>query len=634
VIATAWFGFTTWREVVVERQRDRALTGVQQLIAEARWSEARGAVRAFWRDYGNQLSENEKLTWRELDIESSEQSRDLTRLVWLESRYPDLVHGRETASLLITRTFAAAGQFEESDRLREAWRGREENPELWLALDVDRLLAASKPDEARLLLESMKFAGEADLGRQLRLALLAPTPLEAWAALNEAVRIDPTNADARSFRAQILERAGATEAARVEYVAALVANPEDPVRRDQLAQFYRRHGGTAQALQTWRDGLTPTAPDFFWLRTLLWERLFGAGERAVPEASAGVWSSLIEALTELPPDRFWSEAAIADPAQARLAAERPEVELLSLLENLREGREGAAATDAAALSPSTHVLAPAGIAVVQAVLRWRATALVPAWGDLPAKLPGLEEHVLIDQLREWPGEALPPETATLLSGPHAWTALMLGSGWPQAALIMAGEGLTTPAQEVPEWYHYGLAVALRQNEGAIAALTYLQAVPATPALQLLAAEIGWTQESPEARGQLETLATNSGDVGYRAAWLLAVDALGRADWAQAQAWIEEHPGLVRSVTGRELLARTALSSGRPEQAAAIYTELGTSSLEAGMYLSRVAFTAGDWAQARELTEALMADFPAQIELRRNLEKITAAEQAAEGVTAP
>lgn len=629
MIAAAWIGVSSWRQSVVERQRERAETGVQGLMAEARWLEARGAVRAFWRDFGHQLSTEEQLVWRELDLETSEKAGDLTRLVWLESRYPELVLERESASLLITRTFAAAGQLDDADRVREAWRGREASPELWLSLDVDRLLAVDRVDDARALLESVTFAGKADLGRQLRRALMAPTPRQAWDALNAAVLSDPENPDARSFRAQILERTGAIEAARVEYVAALVANPADPVRRDQLAQFYRRHGGTAQALQTWRDGLTATAPDFFWLRTLLWERLFGGSAGSTPAAPPGVWSTLIEAMSENPSDRFWSDELIANPADARLAAERPEVELLTLLEHLRNDREADALEMVVALGESTEMLDAVGTAALRIVLRWRATELEPDHGDLPVLLAEQEEHVLMQQVRNWPSEPLSDDTRELLAGPHAWPALMLAAGWPRAAIIMAGDRIQNPVTEAPGWFHYGMAVALRQNQGAAAASTYLAQAPDTPALQLLAAEIAWGEGDSSARNQLSALAGQAGNVGYRAAWLLAVDALGRDDWDGARRWIDGQPELATGVTGRELLARTALQSNRPEQAAKIYQELGPESLEAGMYLARVAFTAGDWARARELTENLIADYPSQLELRRNLDSISEAEAAAE-----
>lgn len=632
--AVAWFGLNQWRETVMTRQTARALAGVEDLMAAERWAEASGAIRAFGRNFGDQLTPAEQKIWRELDIETSERLADLSRLVWLESRFPELVHTREMASLLITRTFAAAGQSEEADRIREGWRGREERPELWLALDVDRRLAADQPIEARGLLESVTFTGTADTGRQLRLAMLAPTTLEAWEALNRAASTDPRNPDVRSFRAQILERLGAVEAARVEYVAALVANPEDSVRRDQLAQFYLRHGGTAQALQTWRDGLTPTAPDFLWLRVLLWQRLYGGDATAVPAPPRGGWMALIEALRELPPDRFWSATAIDDPLQSRRAAERPEVELLRLLEHLRDGREDEALIEAGALDAATAGLDPVGVTALQAVLRWRATELVPSWGYLPTELPGQEEHVLIEQLRQWPGQGLPPETEAVLRGPAAWPALLLAAGWPQGALIMAGEGIQKPVTEVPAWYHYGLASALRQNRGGAAAAVYLAAAPAEPVLQLLAAEIAWTGGEPAAKEQLARWAAQADDIGYRSAWLLAMDALDREEGTAAQAWIEGNPALARSLIGREMLARVAVLLNQPDRVAEIYTELGPRSLEAGMYLARLAFQAGDWARARELTEELLAAFPEQIELRRNLESIAAAEAAASGVATP
>ncbi|GAB5558389.1 MAG: hypothetical protein SynsKO_00360 [Synoicihabitans sp.] len=630
VMACAWFGFSAWRDAVVDRQRARASEAVEGLLADERWLEARGAVKEFWRTFGSKLSQEEERRWRALDITTSERTGDLARLVWLESEFPDLMRENESASLLVVRTFAAAGQPDDAERVRDAWRGREQKPSWWFYWEVDQLIAAGNSEEVRMLLEGRRFEGEADAGRLLRLALLARNPIEAWSALQKAVEQDPRNVDARSFRAQMLERAGATEQAQVEYVSALVADPQDIVRRDQLAQFYLRHGNATQALQTWREGLTPAAPDFLWLRVMLWERLHGGTGDAIPEPAVGNWTELIGALDRLPADVFWNDAALMEPVLKRRAAVRPEVVLLGVLELLKSGQEMEALERITALNDETAALAPVGFAAIKAVLRWRLLELQPDFGFLPQPAPGVVEHDVMTQLRNWPAEGLSEEMKGVVLGDHVWSAMMLAIGWPQAAVIMAEA--ETDDSDAPSWWHYGITVALDGTRGRERALAHLQSVSDRgPTLQLLDAELKWESDPSAARSESAKLATLQGNTGFRAAWLLATDALQNGDASRAVAVIRAQPQLESSLAGKELLARAELAAGNASAAGIIYRELGVNSLEAGMWLARQAFTAQDWDEARELTLALIDRFPTQVELRANLEKIDEAMEAADGV---
>lgn len=613
---------------MVDGQRERAVQKVDSLIAEGRWLEARGAVRAFWSSFGRDLSPGESKQWRRMDFRISEESGDLARLVWLQQQSPDIAREMESVCLLLVRTFAAAGQPEEAVKLREDWRGREAQPHLWMALDVDLLLAQGEHEEALALLRSQKFPGTSDVGRLLRLSFLNPKPDGAWAELTVAWRADPTNPDVRSFRAQLLERAGAVQDARIEYVAALVANPEDPVRRDQLAEFYRRHGSNAAALQTWRDGLAPTAPDFLWLRVLFWQRLWQGTGSALPEASLGNWTALIGGLTKLSHDRFWHDGLMS-PAELRLASGRPEVEWLQLLELIRAGETKEAQLHLERFSDTAEALAPVAWATIRSVLRWQLRELAPQYGEMPVAVSGTQAHALIDELRAWPGEGLSEETKRLLSGTRAWPALMLALGWSEAALKMVDGTELSQDPSLPSWVHYGFAVALRQNRDAKAALAYLSNAPKVPYLELLTAEMKWSAGASAADSGLAALAKGEGAVGYRAAWLLALQALELGEWSQARDWINGQSELRQSLSGREMVARAALMSGDEAGAGRLYEGLGLESLEAGMFLARRAFAEGRWQDAHDITEQLLARFPGELELRGNLEKIAQAEAAAE-----
>ena len=633
--ALSWFGITSWRAQVVQEQRVRVHAGVEALLAEQRWLEARGAVREFLRTQGKSLDAEEVRAWRRLDVLASAGAGDLARLVWLEQQDPALLAQMEAASLKIVRTLSAAGQLEEAERVRARWRGREETPAYWLAADVDRLLARRQIEEARTLLNSTQFEGTADVGRLMRLALLAETPAEAWDQLTAALRADSRHPDVRSFRGQILERAGDVANARTEFVAALVADPADPVRRDQLANFYLRHGAMALALQTWREGLGPAGVDFLWLRVLFWERVAGGTGEPLPVAPVGAWSELIQTLVDLPPTAFWRESVLPATAASRRADLRPEVEILRLLEALKTGDEADARLRAVALSAPAQAMAPVTLNALQAVLRWRATGRRPEFGDLPVAPPGQVEHVLLEQIRAWPAEELPEATARLLSGPDAWSALMLAAGWTESALRLAGDRLSAPVADAPEWFHYGLAVALRQRRDDAAAQAYLQACPPTPGLRLLAAEIRWASGAEdEARAEMATLVTEPESAGFRAAWLLANDAFARREWAEARRWVSARADLAETVGGQEIVARSWASEGDLVTATGLYEALGPRSLEAGLLLARRAFEAGNYRQARELIEALLAGFPDRIELRASLEEVVAAEAAAANEVTP
>ena len=597
-------------------------------MAAGQWIDARGAIRAFWSTFGRELTSEEALHWRKLDVRISEKTGDLARLVWLEQQSPELVREMESVSLMLIRTFNASGQTDDATRLRADWRGRELHPSLWLALDVDQHLARGERDEALALLHSVEFDGPADVGRRLRLAFLAANPTEAWTELTAAVQADPRNPDARSFRAQLLERAGAIEDARIEFVAALVAAPEDPVRRDQLAEFYRRHGSPGLALQTWRDGVAPSAPDFFWVRVLFWERLWQTSGDALIAPPTGSLTHLINGLSDLPLGVFWNDGVIPDPAALRLAETRPEVSWLRLLELLRTGKEREAQLAIDRFTSSADALAPLPLAVIRSVLRWRIQELAPIYGEMPVAPPGVVAHTLIDEFRAWPADGLSAETNALVKGPHVWTAVMLGLGWSEAALAMNDPDGLVADPAVPDWVHYGVAMALRQNRGGEIALEYLAAAPKVPMLQLLAGEIRWSGGASAEESGLADLATLPGGVGYRAAWLLTLRALELEQWSEAKRWATGQAELAQSISGRELLARTALLSGQEEEAVRLYTALGVDSLEAGMFLARRAFAAGNWVEARTLTEDLLVRFPGELELRGNLEAIAQAEAAA------
>jgi tetratricopeptide (TPR) repeat protein len=183
----------------------------------------------------------------------------LAKVISCYQRFPDQVVQDEEASLMVARGLLASGRTQEAAKLRDSWNGREKQEENWLCYDADEALRRDKVEEAIQILKSKSFSGTVDIGRLLRLAMLnARNPPEAIANLQAAYAADPKNLDVRSFRGQILER-GARGLARVEYEAAVLAAQENPLMRDQLAEFYLRQQNYADAVQTMEEALQTRA---------------------------------------------------------------------------------------------------------------------------------------------------------------------------------------------------------------------------------------------------------------------------------------------------------------------------------------------------------------------------------------
>jgi len=266
-------GFVIWRSHVARAQDERNYSSALELSKERHFSEALGMIRSGHR--AARASGLPTQRWQALEVDTLEQMRHVPRLVQLYEQSPEALEQHETASLLVARAQLHGGDKKVFDRLCNVWRDRARHPEAWFCLQADALLCEGRTEEAEKLLRSRSFDAAADCGRLSRLALLAArTDLpRAWDLLEKAYRLDAKNTDIRSFRAQILEGIGRQGEARVEYVAAYVADPHNPVLCDQLAEFYRRRGNYTLALQTWAAGLEPPSLDLIWLKLVFWSRV-------------------------------------------------------------------------------------------------------------------------------------------------------------------------------------------------------------------------------------------------------------------------------------------------------------------------------------------------------------------------
>lgn len=629
-------GFFSWRSYVIKAQEQRSFITAKHLIKQSRANEALAIIKTM---KGASAPENTE-KWLSLEIQALEQSRNIPRLLYLYGQFPIEVLKHEKASILVARALLETKKTDLFSHLRESWRLHEKSPYLWFALDVDALLIQGKQNDALALLNSRSFKGPEDCGRLIRLALFkaGDNRTEAWNLLDEAYRADPRNADVRSFRAQILEYEGKESAARMEYIAAHLCDPDNPLLRDQLADFYRRQGNYAFALQTWIDGLASPVPDFYWIKALFWTKVTHPLEinREKACAPSGEMVPVIKLLQNLKTDTFWDDKFMQEEVNLKKLAEtRQEIFWLRLLQALHEGSE-ARAMELLKTSPFKNTsFHPELERTLQIILVYRRWGVFIEPENLPSKDSNIlkHQHQFFNQIsllaRKNSGTSqiasIPQDLDNLLKSKEVFSAAFLAAGWLEAALHL--HSLPVIPESFPDWIAYGFTQALRYNKGNKAALDYADRQKSTPALEMLVSEILLADNHPEkALPKLHSLAQTDNDIGFRAAWLMSIASLNKGAFEESRQNVLNHKSLFDSVAGKEILAKIALNEGNVGEADRLYGSLAAGSLEAKAYLARRAFDRKDWKTARMFTEDLIKYFPDMMELRNNIERIAREEK--------
>ncbi len=624
-------GFFFWRSHVMAVQEKRNYEDAQKLLKEERPKEALTIIKNTKATLPPEKAEK----WVPMEIKALEQSRNIHRLLYMYDRYPDEVKKQEKASLLVARALQETLKTDEYTKLRKFWKKHEKTPEDWCLLDADDLILQGKPDEAVKLLSSKSFKGRADCGRLVKLATLtAQDNLEgAWELLGKAYSADPRNTDVRSFRGQILEQEGQLPEARIEYVAALVSDPKNPLMRDQLAEFYRRQSNYTLALQTWIEGLKEPSPEYFWIKSLFWSKV---SHRLVLPAQVPAYPpsemvQLIMIMKDIKEGDFWDDKAVqSDVNLQKLALSRQEVFWLKLMQAFKDKAEVRAyqLLDANRFREGSYH--PELEQALQTVLIYRKfNVVVKKKYRTTMKIPASRiRHQLFEQLDSFTGKdqgiegsySVPRDLDALLRSKDAFIATFLAAGWLEAALELYKPELVP--ETYPDWFAYGMTQALRYNRGNTAAYNYARIQKPTPALELLIAEILLADNRPDlAIPKLKSLAQDNSDIAFRASWLLGLSALYKGDFGEAVRVVNEHGYLSSSVTGKEILAKSSLGQGNAEDAERIYSSIIHYSYEAKVFLARRAFARKDFASARKYTEELIVLFPDMMEFRENLKRI-------------
>ena len=624
-------GIGLWRREVVAKRSKISIKTIQQGVGDGDFVSARSALQGLADPVQRREKEREIRT---AELQHALEVRDtgLIRMAmgneggdWMD---PKIV---ESADLELAREAVHARDFASYDACASKWKGKSAAPGRWLLLEADQLLAHKLPEDALKLLKGTRLPGAEDALRLVRIALLeSKEPWKAMTTIDEGLIADPRNADLLSFRAQIEEAAGRMADARLDYVAAVLSERRNPLYRDILANFYLRTGDTSAAAETWRDAALDTGLGVYAFKSWFWSRMSGA--RLTPPVSMcreKNWREIVAKLSETGDDRFWSESLDAAISTIRGGGRRPEVAWLKVLEAIRTNDiqgarkqlESGFPRDADQLCPG---LVPRLLAHLAAVDGGDARTAI-AGRAIPE--PAAGAHPMLEEFATWarnPGKT--PANARFeswLAQPQSVVGILMASGWPGAALI-AGKGEhLRPAGQWPEWFDYGYAKSILGRDGKESARAWLEGLPSRgTAAELLLGEIQLTSGATEqGLERLRTIASTGSMHAARAAWTLALAELDRGKPAAAREIVRNDPALAGSVQGSEILARAALAEGSKDETLRIYQELGEKSADAMIYLSKEAFAAGDFEDARKWTGALARRFPEQPAFRKNLLKI-------------
>ncbi len=630
--------------------------------------------------------------WVDLFIKGSLAAGEPENIYFLYEQYPHAINGNEEAALIVADILIKSGKANDYLQLREQWKNKEGKPANWFVLDADKALVDGDRAAALKLLNSRSFEGADDVPRLVRLAFLSvdENPRLTWEYLTEAYQKDPKNAEVRSYRARLLEAVDRTALALSEYVAAASLDPKNPAMRDQLAEFYRRHGRYNLALKVWEDALEFPNADSIWIKAWFWSKVatpvdFKWSDKKIPP---GELQPFVEYLVSLKSDQFWDTAKFeAIPNSNRYLQTEQATFWLRLIQQLKDGQQDKAWELILYNSFSPVSWNPELEEMLKRVLAYRRTGSLAFNEDTtkpnatnnpsksasdianqatkdastsvvnsastppddttqkPAGLASIKnQHPFYLQIQELGAKAdqpgakvdIPPDLQKLMTGKDAFSACFLAGGWLEAALDLNTSKVLP--EDAPEWLAYGLTQAIRYNRGTLPALEFATQQKPSPSLTMLTGELLISSGSPDAGlEKLITLVSRNDDVGFRSAWLVTLLYIERKQYEDAKKIIESHPRLANDIVGKEALARIALLEGKTEEADKQYSDLENDSWEAKSYLARKAFDNKDWQRAKELTEMLLQEFPNNTLIQQNYEKIIeqqAKENGPQGSTSP
>lgn len=580
--------------------------------------------------------------WRKLYITAAMDAKDGGALLQLYESNPRIFEENEEATLLVADRLIKLNRSSDYTTLRDRWQGREVKSDVWFNFDADQMILDGDRTGAIAFLGSQSFEGKADTGRLVRLALLTikDKPREAWEYLAQAYAKDPDNPEIRSYRARLMEVVGQTGLALNEYLAAAESAPDQVFYQDQLAEFYRRNHRYDLAVDVWKAQLERSNSDTIWLKAWFWTRVvapLGIHWKDQPVLK-GSWEPFLNYLAHLKPGTFWDAEAFEEIPNAHTYLQTQQVTFwLRLMDALQKHNEDLAwellqynLFASQSWNPSLENLlrkvltyrkiGTFNIDVIAAEPSDTTEVISQAKGDKKPTHPlfaevnalsvkGADALKISDTLRE------------LLTSSFSIPSCFLVAGWLEAALDLTAQPILIP-EGMPEWLGYGYAQAIRAVKGVEPALEFVKKQPATPSLSLMLGELLVADKQLDSGAeQLQKLSGLDSDVGFRAAWLLSLLYADGKQFDQARAVIAGQPRLAKDILGLETLARISLLEGNIADADKQYLEIQDKSWEAKSYLARKAFSDKEYQKAHQLTRELLQQFPNNVVLRQNYERI-------------
>lgn len=575
--------------------------------------------------------------WLDVLVRASADAHNASQLMQIYTFDPQAITHNEHAALIVADQLIQEGKTTDYYALRNTIYHASFERDKWFILDADALIQDKKIPEAIALLQSRVLDGSKDTPRLVRLSLLhiADQPKSAWNYLSEAHKKDPSNKDILSYRARLLETAGKPQLALVEYLGAAAKDPVNPDLKDQLADFHIRNKQYDEALKVLFENLEAPSSGSIWLKALFWNKVVSSitanwASLSVPQGSL---NPLLHYLLGLTPGKFWDEQTFNNQGDLASFLKTEQATFwLRLIEALKTGQEQHALQMIQSNPFTKESWAPALLSGIQSVLTFRQNGAFTPPNTSPTPDTSIEEMTeandypdifkqLIQLARAPSNDA--KESANLsefIKSPEVFSALFIAAGWREAGLALHKTRILPPT--TPRWVAENMTKALQTNRGIADALKFATLQKKNPGLSLQIAELYILSGSADAGlAELKDLNATPGSVGDKATLLLSKVLMDRKNLSEAKTLIKERTQLAESVVGEEALARIALIEGDNAAAEEIYTKIEKSSVEAKSYLARKAFASKDWSRAKELTEALLKQYPKSQVLKDNLQKI-------------
>lgn len=626
------FSVKRWKDHIVSRQNQFAKTRVNELILQKEFETAWQVLQRIPKD-----TQNSDLA--HLRVETVVGRRNLEDLAAQFRSLPESILAHEKASLLLARSFAHQREDEAFYRILNHWSQRASDTNKWISLEIDHKLLSGDISAAWERLAQIDLHDSLQPNQLIQRAMIRAktNSVAALKDLNLAFSLNSRSPETRSFRAQILESMGDNDLARVEYIAAHLAEPNNSLWRDQLGEFYRRHQQFDFALRTWAAGEVAETPDYIWLKSAFWSRV--AVSNSLPKSpriSTGNLSNLASMILALPEGQFWNETAfLALNNHEHFRRTRQEVYWLSILQAIKDRNEQSVRTLLRSRPFRTGLWDVYLHEALSSIIRYRRTGRFTSIDYFKSQIHNNtgSQHLLFGLIKGFQRQetiqqqksTVAPELQALFKGPNAFTAALIASGWQEAALHLFESTPDTSLSNYPSWFHYGLGQIKRYNDSPEVALTYLQAQKSSDDLQLLIAEILiGLQRIGDAHEILKSLSLIESPEGSRAAWLLAIHLLQEKRFDEAVNFIVLNPNLGETIQGQELRAKAAELTGDLDTAAAIYLAISGDSAQASRFLADQAFRAKDYQTSRQFTLALLQQNPGDLKIMANLRAIDSA----------